>query len=146
MTEANNQSGFTPSPGATLLDAAEWCNCLAASYHIKSCDVKLPIGNRCKLSEKRNILWEAAEILKTEGEKSPSEVRNPDAVRIFAEARRQRAEIKQYFNDVSHWNNTRGKTEGIIDPDPDGSMRKIEKAIDDLLEQESSESNEKGQP
>lgn len=52
---------------------------------------------------------------------------------IINEARRQREEITQYFNDVSHWNNTRGKTEGIIDPDPDGSMHRLGDALDKML-------------
>jgi hypothetical protein len=52
---------------------------------------------------------------------------------LIAEARRQRKELTQYFNDVRHWNNTRGKTEGIIDPDPDGSMGRMAQALDDML-------------
>lgn len=55
---------------------------------------------------------------------------------IFTEAKRQRDEITQYFNDVSHWNNTRGKTEGIIDPDPDGSMHRAAEALDKMLASE----------
>ena len=52
---------------------------------------------------------------------------------IINDARRQRTEITQYFNDVSHWNNARGKTEGIIDPDPDGSMHRLGDALDKML-------------
>ena len=52
---------------------------------------------------------------------------------IITEAKRQRDELTQYFNDVSDWNNTRGKTEGIIDPDPDGSMHRIVNALDEML-------------
>ena len=55
---------------------------------------------------------------------------------IINEARRQREDIAQYFNDVSHWNNTRGKTEGIIDPDPDGSMHQLADDLDKLLARE----------
>ena len=48
-----------------------------------------------------------------------------------------RVKITQYFNDVSHWNNTRGKIEGIIDPDPDGSMHRLGDALDKMLAAES---------
>jgi len=46
--------------------------------------------------------------------------------------------LAQYFIDVSHWNNTRGKTEGIIDPDPDGSLHEVASALDRLLAAEKS--------
>lgn len=62
-------------------------------------------------------------------------------LQLFVEARRQRAELTQYFNDVSHWNNTRGKTEGIIDPDPDGSMHRVAFALDEFLKQDASTPN-----
>lgn len=60
---------------------------------------------------------------------------------IITEAQRQRDELTQYFNDVSHWNDTRGKTEGIIDPDPDGSMHRIADALDNFLAKEASTPN-----
>lgn len=55
---------------------------------------------------------------------------------IVNEAKKQLAEIRQYFNDVSHWNNTRGKKEGLIDPDPDGSMHRCQKALEEMLAKE----------
>lgn len=51
----------------------------------------------------------------------------------MTEARNQREEIAQYFRDVTHWNSTRGLREGMIDPDPDNSMRRMAKALDDML-------------
>ena len=56
---------------------------------------------------------------------------------LINEAGRQREEITQYFNDVALWNNTRGKTEGFLDPDPDGSMHRLGDALDEMLARES---------
>ena len=55
---------------------------------------------------------------------------------LINEAKRQREEIAQYFVDVSHWNATRGQTEGIIDPDPEGSMHQWAAALDSMLTKE----------
>lgn len=55
---------------------------------------------------------------------------------LIAKARDNRADIEQYFNDVTHWNNTRGKTEGVIEPDPDGSVRRMADALDKMLANE----------
>lgn len=44
---------------------------------------------------------------------------------IFAEMTRIRDEIQQIFNDADHWNNSvRKPDEAIINPDPDGFLRK----------------------
>jgi hypothetical protein len=56
---------------------------------------------------------------------------------IIAEVRRQRAEIAQYFTDVEHWNtHCRKPHEAVIDPDPDGQMKKIAEALDKCLANE----------
>jgi hypothetical protein len=55
---------------------------------------------------------------------------------IIQEVRRQLAEIDQYFTDVASWNDNRGKVEGLIDADPDGSVGKIRKGLRKLIETE----------
>ena len=60
---------------------------------------------------------------------------------LISTARKQRQEISQYLRDVTHWNNTRGKTEGMIDPDPDGSMERMAHALDRMLEAEDARPN-----
>lgn len=52
---------------------------------------------------------------------------------ILADAKRELAEIEQYFNDIAHWNKTRGKLEGIIEADPDGSMHRIQDQLTAFL-------------
>jgi len=54
---------------------------------------------------------------------------------IITEARRQKDEIVLYFNDVRHWNNSvRKPHEQPIEPDPDGEIAKIQRALDSFLE------------
>ena len=58
---------------------------------------------------------------------------------LLAAARRQRDDIEQYFTDVASWNEnkggiTRGLAWGPIDPDPDGSLLRIKRALDKLIE------------
>jgi len=52
---------------------------------------------------------------------------------LIAEAERQSEEIAQYFRDVEHWNANRGKEEGEIDPDPDGSMQEMARTLTEFL-------------
>jgi hypothetical protein len=55
---------------------------------------------------------------------------------IIDRVRRQLAEIEQYFNDVEHWNNGRGLTEGKIEADPDGEMARCKKYCEGILKNE----------
>ena len=52
------------------------------------------------------------------------------------EARKQRAEISQYLRDVNYWNTTRGVSDGMIDPDPDGLMERLAHSLDEMIEAE----------
>ncbi|MDB6017707.1 MAG: hypothetical protein JWR19_2196 [Pedosphaera sp.] len=53
---------------------------------------------------------------------------------IIQSARKQRIEIQQLFIDVEHWNTAvRPETEAKIDADPDGKMKQIADALDQML-------------
>lgn len=63
---------------------------------------------------------------------------NMDPIRqkLLDEAKRQTANLTQYFNDVAHWNDCVRKPDELpIDPDPDGKMAKIKTALDRMIEQ-----------
>jgi len=61
---------------------------------------------------------------------------NPTREQIVSRAKAQLAEINQYFTDVEHWNTGRGIVEGVIDPDPDGSMLRCKSALEAMLANE----------
>ena len=53
---------------------------------------------------------------------------------LINKARRLRAEIEQIFSDTGYWNaNVRKPHEAPIDPDPDGTMRKLADRLDRML-------------
>ena len=49
-----------------LLDAAEWCECLAAKLTLTAYDIGKPQGERMKANTERIALWEAATIMRRE--------------------------------------------------------------------------------
>jgi hypothetical protein len=53
---------------------------------------------------------------------------------LISEAARQLEALEQCFRDVEHWNQTRGQTEGQIDPDPDGSMQMMAQSFREFLQ------------
>jgi hypothetical protein len=58
-----------PSHGAgvsELLDAAEWCECLAAKLTLVAADSEKPQCQRIKANVERIALWEAATIMRRE--------------------------------------------------------------------------------
>lgn len=60
----------------------------------------------------------------------------PDRQRIIARAVVQRAEIEQIFTDIASWNdNSTARQQGAeaIDPDPDGSLRRLADGLDRML-------------
>lgn len=60
-----------------------------------------------------------------------------ERLKFIERAQAQRDEIVQYFNDIEHWNNSvRKPHEKPIDPDPDGQIAKLERALDTFLEVE----------
>lgn len=71
--------------------------------------------------------------------RSTKEMRiTPDMTRdeVLDAWRAQRREIAQYFDDAARWNASRGAIEGAIDPDPDGELRRLADAIDEMLQRE----------
>ncbi|MBP7527124.1 MAG: hypothetical protein KA801_04330 [Syntrophorhabdaceae bacterium] len=57
---------------------------------------------------------------------------------ILADAAHLRAEILEIFLDAEHWNNVH-PDELSIDPDPDGELNAIVKAVDKMLARQSAE-------
>jgi hypothetical protein len=56
---------------------------------------------------------------------------------IIENIRAKRDEVRQLFTDAAHWNeHVRKPHEPKIDPDPDGTMREIERAYTATLERE----------
>ncbi|MGE3276747.1 MAG: hypothetical protein AB7O67_16670 [Vicinamibacterales bacterium] len=56
---------------------------------------------------------------------------------IIARATTLREEIRQYFDDVAHWNTqVRRDGDAPVDPDPDGKLRRIARGIDRMLLEE----------
>ena len=56
---------------------------------------------------------------------------------IVANARRMRTEIRQIFTDCEYWNdNARKIDEEKINPDPDGKLTLMAKALDEMLARE----------
>lgn len=60
------------------------------------------------------------------------EPRVVDRAELFQRMRRHRAEVEQIFIDVEHWNRIHPDEEPL-DPDPDGTMRRIADAYDKAL-------------
>lgn len=58
---------------------------------------------------------------------------------IVQRARALRAEIAQHFTDVEHWNNNQARKDAaaVIDPDPDGILRRMADGLDRMLDAES---------
>ena len=59
---------------------------------------------------------------------------DPLRSQIVAKAERMCAEIKQIFLDYDHWNNIH--PEEPIDPDPDGKLKRMLKALEHFLRTE----------
>lgn len=60
-----------------------------------------------------------------------------DRTLIIARMKILRLDIKQYFDDVNHWNIfIRKEGEERIEPDPRGELTKLLKALDDGLRRE----------
>lgn len=58
-------------------------------------------------------------------------------LQIVNEAKRIRAECLQIFTDAEHWNTSvRKHHEKIIDPDPDGFLKRTIERIDSMLANE----------
>lgn len=55
-----------PVRSSDLLDAAEWCECLAAKLTLTSADIGKPQKERIKANTERIALWEAATIMRRE--------------------------------------------------------------------------------
>jgi hypothetical protein len=56
---------------------------------------------------------------------------------LLAQARRIRREIKQIFSDAEYWNmNTRKPHEEVINPDPNGQLKRIANNLDAMLKNE----------
>lgn len=64
---------------------------------------------------------------------------DPQYLILISRALKQRAEIAQYFIDVASWNdNSEARKNGAdpIDPDPDGTMGRLARGLDAMLERE----------
>lgn len=66
---------------------------------------------------------------------------------IIENIRAKRDEVRQLFTDAAHWNeHVRKPHEPEINPDPDGSMREIERAYTATLEREDAKAAESALP
>ena len=71
---AANSPQTPPGVGISeLLDAAEWCECLAAKLTLTAADMGKPQGARMKANTERIALWEAATIMRREASNAPHE-------------------------------------------------------------------------
>lgn len=59
----------SPTARGDLLDAAEWCNCLAAKKTLTALDISAKESDRRIANHERITLWEAAIILQREATK-----------------------------------------------------------------------------
>lgn len=50
---------------------------------------------------------------------------------LLDRARRQLDDVRQYFNDVNHWNRVNPKD--FIDPDPDGSVTRMAHGLERFI-------------
>jgi hypothetical protein len=63
---------------------------------------------------------------------------------IILKAKRTLAEIDQYFTDVGHWNDVRGKGASFIEADPSGRIHHLQAALLDMLIYEERNSKPEG--
>ena len=67
----------------------------------------------------------------------PNEVVKLRRQRMIERAQVLRGEIEQIFTDCAAWNdNVRQGGESLMDPDPDGSLRRMADGLDRMLEDE----------
>lgn len=62
--------------------------------------------------------------------------RNITRKQMLAEAERIKAKVEQIFIDIAYWNNhTRKPGEDIIDPDPDGQLKRLAAQMESAIRQ-----------